>query len=83
MGNFVLVGEGFKIKVYENDHPKPHCHLIRNDESVTILNLPSLSVRHGAALSRKERQFVIENLEEICEAFDNRTPKRENSHETE
>jgi hypothetical protein len=77
MANFVLEGEGFTVEVYERDHPPPHFHLVRNNGDVSVVKLPSLTIRHGRALNRQEKKIVLENFDALCEAFDNRTPRRE------
>ena len=80
MGKFVLVGNGFTVEVYDIDHPPPHCH-VRRTESSSVVNLPTLKIRHGRQLSADEKKFLIMHLDQLCEEFDKRTPKREDRTE--
>lgn len=75
MATFVLPGAGFKVCIYDVDHPGPHCHVIYTNEEVTVVNLPSLTVKHGPNLTRQIKTFLLENLETLCDEFDKRHPK--------
>ena len=65
-----------KIFVYAEDHPPPHCHVVRTDKSVTRVVLPTLKELTGAPLSRIEKDLILKRLDEICEAYDEKNPKK-------
>ena len=63
-----------KIKVYANDHPPPHCHLIRTDGSVTRVALPTLLILTGLELSRSEKEMILEKIDKICAEYEKLNP---------
>lgn len=76
MGKFVLLGNGFRVCIYNVDHPSPHCHVIYSNENITVVNLPGLTVRHGPKLTRQVKEFLRDNLETLCNEFDKKHPKK-------
>jgi hypothetical protein len=76
MANYVLHGSGFRVCIYDVDHPHPHCHVIYANEDETVVNLPALTVKHGPPLTRQIRAFLFENLETLGDEFDKRHPKK-------
>ena len=76
MGKYTLLGVGFKVCIYDIDHPGPHCHVIFSNEELTVVNLPELTIKHGNPLSKQVRAFLLDNLDTLCDEFDNRHPKK-------
>jgi hypothetical protein len=63
-----------KIKVYANDHPPPHCHLIRSDGSVIRFALPTLVILTGPELTRIEKEMILKSIDKICAEYEKLNP---------
>jgi hypothetical protein len=63
-----------KIRVYSNDHPPPHCHLLRKNGNETRIAIPSLLILTGPKLSREEEDLILNCLDELCFEFDKLNP---------
>ncbi len=76
-----IISDGFiAIYVYSSEamqpHHLPHCH-VRTPEGNTVVGLPLLRVIVGKGLSRRAKSLLINNLEEICDAWNKLNPERE------
>jgi hypothetical protein len=60
----------FKIYVYADDHPPPHCHVRYNDGSEMSIDLPLLKPRYGETISKEVEKILKLNLDELCEAWE-------------
>lgn len=67
----------FKIKVYPNDHPPPHCHVIYKDGSDVSVDIPLISPRYGATIPREVEEAIAKDLEKLCAMWDKLNTKRE------
>jgi hypothetical protein len=70
-------GDGFAVYVYREfgeRHKLPHCH-IRWPDTETVVSLPSLNVIAGPTLERAIKGFLIEHLDEICDAWNSINPE--------
>lgn len=63
-----------KLKIYPGDHPPPHCHLERADETVTRVAIPTMIILSGPQLSRVERNLIMDNIEKLCNYYDEINP---------
>ncbi|MFP9097928.1 DUF4160 domain-containing protein [Flavobacterium sp. RHBU_24] len=72
-----------RILIYDNDHPPPHCHLRRSDGSESRVAIPSLKVMTGPALSKKEKEAILDQLDELCDKFDQFNPPKHKDEENE
>lgn len=74
----------FRILIYDNDHPPPHCHIRRSDGTETRVAIPSLKILTGCALSKTEKATLLDQIDELCDKFDELNPaihKNEDSDE--
>jgi len=65
-----------KVFIYADDHPPPHCHVRRGNGIVTRVILPTLEILSGPSLSRSEKELLIDKLDDLCEAYDQKNPKK-------
>jgi len=63
-----------KIFVYADDHPPPHCHLLRKDGTETRVAIPTMIILTGPKLSKKEENLVLDNLDALCDEFERLNP---------
>jgi len=71
----ILNTKNFTIHIYSDDHPPPHCHVRFKDSEVSV-DLPLIIPRYGATISKDVKDFIKQNLEEICDEFDRMHPLR-------
>lgn len=62
-----------KIHVYVDDHPPPHCHVLRSGVETRVA-IPSMLVLSGPKLDRQEVTMVMNVLDELCDEFDRLNP---------
>lgn len=74
----VLNGNNFKIYVYPNDHPPPHCHVVFRDGSDITVDVPLIEPRYGATIDKDIRNAIEDALDKICDAWDALNPIRNN-----
>jgi hypothetical protein len=72
----ILKTKKFKIHIYSNDHPPPHCHVRYNDNSEISVDLPLIIPRYGATISNEVREFIEKNLDKIYDAWEKIHPPR-------
>ncbi|MFZ1321409.1 MAG: DUF4160 domain-containing protein [Ignavibacteria bacterium] len=71
----ILKTKKFTIHIYIDDHPPPHCH-VRFKETEISVDLPLIAPRYGATISKDVKEFIEQNLDEICDEFDRMHPPR-------
>lgn len=63
---------GYDVRIYTNDHPPAHAHVLRGDKKVQI-NLNTLEVKHNRGYSTREirqiRKLVTENRELLFDVW--------------
>jgi hypothetical protein len=74
----VLSNRNFKIYVYPNDHPPPHCHVVFRDGSDISVDVPLIEPRYGAKISKEVKIAIEEALDEICDTWDTLNPMKNN-----
>jgi|GEM_PF-1779195 hypothetical protein len=74
----ILTNSNFKIYVYPNDHPPPHCHVVFRDGTDITVDLPLIEVRYGAKISKEIKVAIEEALDKICDAWDALNPIKNN-----
>ena len=73
----VLKYEGYKIYIYPDDcqqHHLPHCHVRHNNSEETVVSLPELKVIIGHGINRKLHQYLIDNLDYLCNRLEELNP---------
>lgn len=65
--------EHVKIFVYADDHPPPHCHVIRRGIE-TRVTVPALLILSGPKLNRMEESMILDQIELLCAEFDKLNP---------
>ena len=74
-----VLGDGtYSIYVYPETgqpHHWPHCH-VRWADDETVVQLPLPMVIAGPPLPKNAKLLLIENLEQICNAWNNINPER-------
>ena len=60
----------FKIYVYPNDHPPPHCHVRYNDGSDVSVDIPLIMPRYGATITKEVEEMIRKNVDKICKAWE-------------
>lgn len=66
----VVESDNFNVYVFPNEHPPPHCHIIYNDETEVCVGIIFIDSLYGAKISRKVRKVIIENIDELADAWD-------------
>jgi hypothetical protein len=72
----VLSFKQYEIYIYRElggKHHSPHCH-VRFSGEESILSIPMLNVIVGKELPRDINMFLLENLSELCAAWDELNP---------
>lgn len=70
--------EAFKIRIHDNDHPPPHCHVYCSDGSELVITLPLLIELFGKRVNKKIRKHLEERLDELTEEWDLKNPEKHN-----
>lgn len=65
----VLKQDNFKVYIY-TDHNPPHCHVLFSDGNSMVLSLPFLEPLYGGQLKREIKGILLENLDLLCEKWD-------------
>jgi tyrosine-protein phosphatase YwqE len=68
----------FKIYVYDDEHPPPHCHVIFNNGTELCITLPLLTEMFGKTIKKSVRKFLEKNIEVLVEEWEKRNPKNHN-----
>ena len=79
----VVSDDLFAIYVYSeamHKHHLPHCH-VRSPDGEIVVILPTLSVLVGGKLSKRAKSLLLENIDQICEAWNKLNPEIETTHE--
>ena len=66
----IIESRNFKVYVFPNDHPPPHCHVIFNDGSEICVGILFIDSWYGGKISRKVRKVLLENIDELANAWD-------------
>lgn len=74
----VLSDSNFKVYVYANDHPPPHCHVVFTDGTSISVNIPLIKPMYGATISKEVKNAIEEVLDTICDAWDSLNPIKNN-----
>jgi hypothetical protein len=74
-----VISDGyFDIYVYSNEvfqrHHLPHCH-VRSPNGDVIIELPTLNILAGSSLSKRARKLLLENINLICESWNELNPE--------
>ncbi len=56
-------------------HKMPHCHVRMTNGEETVVALPTIEIIVGADLSRETMDFLVERLEQICDAWNHINPE--------
>lgn len=72
----VLSMQGCNIYIYDDEHPPPHCHVIFNDGSETVVGLPFLDCWYGKTLKKKLKRFLEEHIDQLIDVWENKHPER-------
>jgi hypothetical protein len=78
----VVGNKNYKIYVYPEDHPPPHCHVRFKDGRDVTVDVPLIEPRYGATISKEVRETIADNMEEICKAWEELNEKQHNENET-
>jgi len=64
----------FKVYVYANDHPPPHCHVVLRDGSNISVDIPLIIPRYGETITKEVKEEIEDNIEELYSAWDKFNP---------
>ena len=80
-----VVSDGIlAIYVYSSEamqrHHSPHCH-IRSTGGEIVVALPTLVIIVGGKLSKRAKSLLTENLDKICDAWNQLNPEITTKHD--
>ena len=67
---------GIVAYIYDDEHPPPHCHVFYSNNEEVVVGLPFLNVLHGGRLTKKGREFLKANMNELCDLWEEKHPKK-------
>lgn len=70
----------FKVYVYSDDHPPPHCHIRFSDGEDVSVDIPLIIPRYGMEISKNVEKAIVAHLEELCDAWEQLNKPRESKN---
>lgn len=71
----IVSTDAYGVYIYAGDHPPPHCHVRWHGENEVVVSLPNLQSLYGDGVPSQVREFLLENLDKLCEEWDRLNPK--------
>jgi hypothetical protein len=68
MSPTVLTESGYQFKIYPNDHPPPHVHVIRAEKEAKV-TLDPIEVKSNYGFNQREIGDILDMIEKHQEAL--------------
>ena len=70
----VVEKENFKIYVYPEDHPPPHCHVRFKDGTEISIDLPLIVATYNDVIPKEVYEAVRKNLNKLSSEWERLNP---------
>lgn len=68
--------EKFKVYIYPDDHPPPHCHVRYKGGLDISVDMPLIEPRYNARITKDVYDIISLNLENLCSAWERLNPNK-------